>query len=124
MSSGVVFPLYAFAKDDFSMWLVENPDRVLYHMEPIDIANGEYLLWDASGRAVQLSLKGNKVIAIAYTDSEMPLAEAFKQYSETHRLHVETTGPADEVWHRLKEAEARSPRKRGIFSRLFDRRHT
>lgn len=121
MGSDVVFPLYGFAKDDRSMWLVESQDRILYHMESIDIANGEYLLWDATGRAVQISVKGKQAIA-AYTDCEMLLAEAFKQYAEAYGLNADTTGPADEVWHRLKDAETRLPRKRGIFSRLFHRR--
>jgi hypothetical protein len=119
MSSDVVFPIYGFAKDDRSMWLVENPDRILYHMEPIDIENGEYLLWDANGQSVRISIKRNKVTGITHCDSEMPLPEAFQRYSEAYGLNVDTTGPADEVWQRLKEAEARLPRRPSIFSKLF-----
>jgi len=122
MSSGVVFPLYGFAKDDRSMWLVESPDRILYHMEPIDIENGEYLLWDAKGRAVQISVQGNTVIGMAYADSEISLEEAFKRYSDTYGLNVDTNGSVEEVWCRLKEAKAALPRRRGLFSKVFGKK--
>jgi len=78
------------------MWLVESPNRILYHMEPIDIENGEYLLWDANGRAVQISVQGNTVIGMAYADGEISLEEAFKRYSETYGLNVDTKGSVEE----------------------------
>jgi hypothetical protein len=93
-------------------------------MEPIDIENDEYLFWDANGRNIRISIERNKVAGIAYGDAEMTLAEAFKCHSEAFGLSVETTGPPDEVWLRLKEAEARLPRRRGILSKLFGKRHT
>lgn len=103
---------------------VEGPDQVLYHMEPIDIENDEYLFWDANGRSVRISIERNKVAKIAYGDAEMTLAEAFKRHSEASGLSVEPAGPPDEVWRRLKEAEGRLPRRRGILSKLFGKRHT
>jgi hypothetical protein len=42
MNRSVSFPLFVFEKDDCSMFLVETPDKVLYHLEPIDIENDEY----------------------------------------------------------------------------------
>ena len=53
---GVQFPLFVFEKDDRSMSLIETPERVLYHLEAIDIENDEYLFWDASGAGVCVSL--------------------------------------------------------------------
>lgn len=38
-TSSIPFPLYAFEKDDSSIRLIENMDRILYHMEAIDIEN-------------------------------------------------------------------------------------
>jgi len=96
MDAVVVFPVYALA-DDRSMFLVESPARVLYHIEPIDIENKEYLFWDADGRGVRISLKGETVHAIEHTDNDLSLQEAFKLYSEAYGLSTDTTGPIAEV---------------------------
>jgi hypothetical protein len=119
MADSVSFPLFAFEKDDCSMFLVEGPDKVLYHMEPIDIENAEYLFWDSNGRGVQISVVGKYVSAIDHAAVEISLSDALKRHSDVFRLLVDTTGPADEVWRRLKEAEAQLPRKRGLLSRMF-----
>jgi hypothetical protein len=119
MDVSVSFPLFVFEKDDCSMRLVESPDKVLYHMEPSDIENDEYLCWDANGRAARISIAGQQVIGIAYGEAEMPLAEAFMRHSEAFGLKVDTTGPVDEVWHRLKQAENRLLRSGGLLSKLF-----
>jgi hypothetical protein len=121
MADSVSFPLFVFEKDDCSMRLVESADKILFHMEPTDIENDEYLCWDALGRAVRILIGGQQVIGIAYGEAEMPLAEAFMRHSEAFSLNLDTTGPVDEVWRRLKEAEAQLPRKRGLLSRLFGR---
>ena len=124
MDASVSFPLFVFEKDDYSMFVVETPDKVLDHMEPIDIENGEYLCWDANGKAVRISISGLRVTGICYGEPEIPLAEAFRRYSEVHGLDVDTTGPFDQVWCRLKETKSRLPRSRGLLSRLFRRSRT
>jgi hypothetical protein len=121
MDAGVSFPMFVFEKDDCSMFVVETSDKILSHMEPIDIENDEYSCWDANGKAVRISVAGQRVTGIEYGAAEMPLAEAFKRHSDAFGLDVDTTGPSDEVWRRLKEAESRLPRKRGLLSRLFRR---
>ena len=98
------FPLFVFEKDDCSMFLVETPDKVLYHMEPIDIENNEYVCWDSNGNAVRISIQGQGVTGINHGAAEMPLAEAFKRHSDAFGLDVDTTGSVDRVWHRLKQA--------------------
>jgi hypothetical protein len=118
MDAVVVFPVYALA-DDRSMFLVESPARVLYHIEPIDIENKEYLFWDADGRGVRISLKGETVHAIEHTDNDLSLQEAFKLYSEAYGLSTDTTGPIAEVWGRLQEAEAALPKPASLWSRLL-----
>ena len=90
-------------------------------MEPVDIENGEYLCWDANGRAVRISISGKRVTGISYGEPEIPLAEAFRRYSEVFGLDVDTTGPLDQVWCRLKETESRLPRSRGLLWKLFRR---
>jgi len=124
MSSGVTFPLYVFEKDDWSMRLVEAPDRVLHHMEAIDIEGNEYLFWDANGRGVRVSIGHKNVIEIAYDDAtDMSLAQAFSRHADALDVKVDITGPAAEVWARLKKAETKS-RKQGLLSKLLDRRTT
>jgi hypothetical protein len=44
----VEFPLFDFEEDDLSMPLVERPDRLLYHLETVDIENDKYPFWDGS----------------------------------------------------------------------------
>jgi hypothetical protein len=119
MDASVSFPLFVFEKDDYSMFVVETPDEVLYHMEPIDIESGEYLCWDANGKAVRISISGQRVTGICHGEPEIPLAEAFKRYSEVYGLDVDTTEPFDQVWCRLKDPASRLPRSRGLLSRLF-----
>jgi hypothetical protein len=121
MDATVSFPLFVFEKDDYSMFVVETPDKVLDHMEPIDIENGEYLCWDVNGRAVRISISGQRVTGICHGELEIPLAEAFRRYSDVHGLDADTTGPFDQVWCRLKQTESRLRRSRGLLSRLFRR---
>lgn len=121
MDASVSFPLFVFEKDDCSMFVVETPDRILYHMEPIDIENDEFLYWDANGRGVRISISGQQVTGIDCIGDEMPLAEAFRRHSDAFGLRVDTTGPFDQVWHRVQEAESRLPRRSGLLSKLFRR---
>lgn len=103
------------------MFLVEGPDKVLHYMEPIDIENGEYLCWDTKGKAVRICFTGNRTPTIDHDTAEMSLSDAFKRHADALGLAVDTTGRADEVWRRLKEAEAQLPRKRSLLSRVFDK---
>jgi hypothetical protein len=121
MADSVPFPLFIFEKDDCSMFLVEAPDKVLYQMEPIDIENDEYFCWDANGEAAKISVSGNRVARIEHGSSEMSLSEALKRHSYAFGLAVDMTGPAHEVWNRLKESEAKQPRKSGLLSKVFGR---
>jgi hypothetical protein len=121
MADSVPFPLFIFEKDDCSMFLVQAPDKVLHQMEPIDVENDEYLCWDANGQAVKISVSGNRVTRIEHGSSEMSLSEALQRHSDACGLAVDMTGPAHKVWHRLKEAEAKQPRKGGLLSKVFGR---
>ena len=121
MADTVPFPLFIFEKDDRSMFLVDAPDKVLHQMEPIDIENEEYLCWDANGQAVKISVSGSRVTRIVQGSSEMSLLEALKRHSDAFGLAVDMTGPVHEVWQRLKEAEAKQPRKGGLLSKVLGR---
>jgi hypothetical protein len=49
------FPLYV-RLDDGELIRIESIDKVLYHLEAIDIENNEYLFWDAAGNGVKILL--------------------------------------------------------------------
>ena len=130
MSGRVQFPLFAFEKDDSSMFRVETLDKILHHFEPIDIENDEYLFWDASGKSVRVSVKGKTLSEVRYGEARdqgtgflpreaMKLDEAFERHAEAFSLNVDTAGAAEEVWSRLKNAESQLPRRQGFLARLF-----
>lgn len=130
MDAGVQFPLFAFEKDDSSMFLLDTSDAILHHCEPIDIENGEYLFWDSCGKSVRLSVNGNTLSEVAHGEAheqggtsllprgEMTLDEAFERHARAFNLAVDTAGSPEEVWSRIKDAKAGLPR-RGLLARFF-----
>jgi hypothetical protein len=97
-----LFPLYVFEKDDWSMFLVESADKVLYDIEPHDFDNNEYLFWDAAGRGVRVTIEHGVLTDIQEADNEITIREAFGLYSQTLSASVDTTGSLLEVWARLQ----------------------
>jgi hypothetical protein len=118
MKTSIPFPLYAFAKDDNSMRLVESSDRILYHMEAIDIENEEYLFWDALGKAVCIAMKRQQVDRIEHCQEHMMLHAAFQRNADSRGITVDLAGSPEQVWSRLKAAERELPRKRSFFARF------
>ena len=92
------------------MFLIEGPDRVLYHVEPIDLENNEYLFWNADGCAVRLTLERAELTKIEEAENEITLREAFARYSEALGAKVDTSGALAEVWARL-QANVKPPSK-------------
>ena len=41
----IAYPLFVFDKSDRAMRLIEEPERLFFHLEEIDIENDEYLFW-------------------------------------------------------------------------------
>ena len=102
MPSDSPFPLYVFEKDDWSMFLVESRDKLLYHIEPIDFENNEYLFWDADGLGVYLTLERGELTKVIHAENEISLHEAFVRYSRALGATVDTTGTPAEAWKRLQ----------------------
>jgi hypothetical protein len=115
----VLFPLFVLQKDNYSMFEVEAPDKILCHMKALDIENDEYLCWDAQGRPVQILISDQQVAGLAFSKAEVSLGEAFRRYSDVHGLDADTTGPLEQVWCRLKQAEVIPSRGRGLVARQF-----
>lgn len=118
----VLFPLYVFEKDDSSMFRVEHPDRLLYHMETTDIEDEEYYFWDRDGRPVRISAGDGKIRAIEYCEGAMSLQGAFERYTESRDISADTSGNPSDSWNRIEDAISRLPRRRGFLSGLFKRR--
>lgn len=112
------FPLFVFEKDDRSMYLIEAPERFLYHLEAIDIENNEYLFWDSTGAGVCISVARGAVKQIALCDQAMSLREAFQSYAESYGLHVTPGGSAVETW---RSFQSQLPPRRTLWKRLFRR---
>jgi hypothetical protein len=121
MDASVPFPLIVFQKSSCSMFVVETPERIFDYMEPPDIGNGEYLCWDANGRAVRISISGRRMTGISHVEAEVPITEAFRRYSDVFGLDVDTTGPVDQVLCRLKQGEVPLLRKGRRLAKLFRR---
>lgn len=111
----VQFPLFVLA-DDSSMCLVETPERVLYHLEAIDIENGEYLFWDSTGTGVTISVAGGKVKRIATCDQKMSLREAFEAYAAAYGLRIVPGESPVDTWNGF---QSQLPPRRTIWERLF-----
>jgi hypothetical protein len=112
----VQFPLFVFEKDDHSMYLVETPERVLYHLEAIDIENGEYLFWDSSGAGVCVSVTGDVLDPIRLCDPVLTLSEALGAYARTHKLQLPLEQSPLATWRSL---QSQLPPRKTFWTRVF-----
>jgi len=60
----IAYPLFVFDKSDRAMRLIEEPERLFFHLEEIDIENDEYLFWDANGTGVRVRIIKRKSAAV------------------------------------------------------------
>jgi hypothetical protein len=120
----VTYPLFVFEKDDQSMRQIEDPSRLHYHLEAIDVANDEYVFWDTNGNGVSVAVSvttlKQKIGDVASCVAPFPLRDAFSLYAKTLGLpDFDVDGAPSEVWSRIqKEIDAR-PKKRSLLSKLF-----
>ena len=95
------------------MRLIENPTRLHYHFEALDIVNGEYVFWDANGNGVSVAASAttfmSKIGDATSSVAPSPLRDAFTLYVKTLGLpDFNVDGPPSEVWRRIqKELESR-----------------
>src|SRR5262249_34709976 len=123
MDYGFEFPLYV-CLDDGSVIRIETPDRILYHLEAIDIENDEYLFWDAMARPLKVVTAKGKVSGLESTENKITLPQAFKQYAEQLGVRIDVSCKPEDVWVSLRKADENRPRRLGLFSRLFGARKT
>lgn len=109
----VEYPVFTFEKDDRSMYLLESEERILYHLEAIDIENDEYVFWDAAGVGVRISVSvgawKQKLESVSSCPAPFPLREAFEQYADSLGIiGLSVDGTPLEVWRRIQEQRKRS----------------
>jgi len=116
-----IYPVFVFEKDDKSMRLAENENRILYHTEAIDIENDEYVFWDANGAGVSVAVTPTgKLESVTSILPAFPLQDAFKSYAASLGLaEVVADGEPMEVWRRIQAELAQRPRNQGFLRRLF-----
>jgi hypothetical protein len=114
------YPLFVFEKDDRSIRTVESAGHVLHWHEAIDIENGEYEFWDATGSGVSVTIVKRRVKSIDLRAEAFPLRDAFISYADSLKLQgVDFEGSPIEVWERIQMAIKSAPKKRGWLSKLF-----
>jgi hypothetical protein len=120
----VTFPLYV-CLDDGEVMRIDNFDRVLYHLEAIDIENDEYMFWDAAGQGLRVLINKGKVGGFEKTDNKIALQQAFQEYARQlaeRGVTVDTSGTPEEIWTKIEKAKQSLPGRHGFFSRLFRRK--
>lgn len=116
----VEYPIFAFEKDDHSMRLIENEERILQHLEAIDIENDEYVFWDARGNGVRVTVSvgafTSKVESVSPCTAPYSVQQAFSLFAETLKVPLGAAdGPPIEVWRCLQEC-IRKPQKGTVRS--------
>lgn len=123
MDSSFEFPLYV-CLDDEEVIRIESSDRILYHLEAIDIENNEYQFWDATGRPLKVVITKGRVSGLETAENKVTLPQAVKQYAEHLGVSLDASGKPEEIWARLEKAKESLPRRSGVFSRLFGAKRT
>ena len=123
MDCGSQFPLYV-CLDDGEVIRIENPDRILYHLEAIDIENNEYQFWDAAGCPLRVAIINGRVSGLQSAENKVTLPQAVEQYAGHLGVSIDASGTPEEIWARLEKAKARLPRRSSRLSRLFGKRGT
>lgn len=118
----VVYPLFVLLDDRKNMLAIESPDRILYHLEAIDIENQEFLFWDATGRPIEVKVLKNTVFSVLPCIRPLSLREALASYLKTVGLPVTISeGLPTEAWTRIQEELRKRPKKSSWFTKIIAR---
>jgi hypothetical protein len=123
MDCNAAFPVYV-RLDEGTVIQLESAERILYHLEAIDIENDEYLFWDANSCGLKILVTKNLVGGFEKAANKITLQQAFEGYADQLAqlgVRVDTTGTPEEIYARLQKARESLPRPPGFFSWLFRR---
>ena len=107
------FPLYV-QLDDGKLIRIETMERILYHLEAIDIENDEYLFWDASGNGIKVVLtakvgrfRNPTVSGLRPVENPISFQMAVQEWAKHIQVDVDANGTPQQIWERLCAAQAR-----------------
>jgi hypothetical protein len=117
----VEYPIFVFEKDDHSMCLIEDESRIFYHLEAVDIENGEYVFWDAKGGGVSIEVSKGKMTGLGAGPAEFSLGDALVMFAKSEGISPAgaIASPIEE-WNRIQD-QLEKRLKKGILSRIFSR---
>src|SRR5438552_10536546 len=101
MDHSVVFPIYV-CLDDGQVIRIESFQKILYHLEAIDIENDEYQFWDANGLGLKILIEKNAVSGFQKADNRLSFQQAVEMYAEQLGVPIDTGGTPDEVWAKIQ----------------------
>jgi len=119
-----LFPLYV-RLDDGALERIKGFDKILYHLEAIDIENDEYMFWDAAGNGLRVLIGKGKVSGFEKTDNKVTLQQALAEYAQQLTelgATVDLSGAPEEIWREVQKAKENLPRGSGFFAWLFRRK--
>ena len=99
----IAFPLYV-RLDDGEVMQIESFERILHHLEAIDIENNEYRFWDADGQGLKVLVENDDVSGFQQVENEMTLSKAFLEYAKQLGVWIDASGTPNEIWARLHKA--------------------
>ena len=115
----VAYPLFV-QLDDGRMLAIESLDRILYHLEAIDIENNEYSFWDSTERPVRMTVRDKGVVDVSYCASRASLRAAFLSYLDAVKLpRTLAENRPGEILQLIECELKKRPKKKGWLSRLF-----
>jgi len=117
----VLYPLFV-QLDDRTMLAIEAQERILYHLEAIDIENDEYRFWDSTERPVHISIAKNKVRSVSYAETGPSLQDAFLSYVDAVNLpRALVVGTPVEILRRIENELRNRPKLKSWLFRLLHR---
>ena len=114
----VQYPIFAFENDDQSMRLIESEDRILHHVEAIDIENDEYVFWDATGSGVRIVVSvdrfRSKLESVTSCQASFPIQHAFKVVARSLELPEPVAdGAPEDAWNHIQAEVQKSAERTG-----------
>lgn len=114
------FPLFV-RLDDGEVMQIESYDKILYHLEAIDIENDEYLFWDANGNGVKVLINSSRIEGLQPTNNAVTVQEAISAYSSQLGVAIENSRTPQDAWARLLRVKGMFPPQAHFLSRIFRR---
>jgi hypothetical protein len=120
MDYGVSFPLYV-CLDDGEIVQIESLERILYHLEAVDIENDEYMFWDAGARGLRVLINKGGVGGFEMAENKITLNEAFEEYARQLGITIDTSGAPEETWAKLQKARESPTTRRSLFTAFWQK---